>query len=497
MRIAKELQGEYRALSESKYAKFLVGKLLGLGDREIRDMVVPEFYGQVQRMIRHPEASWILDDIYRGAATTKQKAILLREWYGAEFAIFKADAHNTASADLKDILAKNREKRTPIMRSLHHLINQLIQKKTTGFTILHDAMLQYYLNVAPASEEANDFMELLKGDEEGDLLKNLAFTGSGARLVCLCLAYGNAKDRKHILKAYKGTFQALASDKYGHQVLLTAYDVIDDTVLVAKSIFAELFSKEISVEEQHGILLRYATDLNARTSILYPFTTKAKTVLSRGDLEMLKEIHHIRTTTSKKDPKVRTSELVQALSVPLLSFIAANAQILVRNSFGCFLISEVLLGAAGDSQEAQKAVACLTTKDGEVQAALSNAAAGRMLKTLVQGGHFNAETREIDHVDSLKPFADLLFSKIEGNLVRWATGANSFVIVGLLEAPTFSKRRELVALLSKHCQELQQAADEGRSLGIAKDKKSSRAKQSAMKGCGRNRGAELLLQKIK
>src|SRR6202035_30330 len=97
------------------------------------------------------------------------------------------------SGDLSDILAADAGKRAPIMRSLQELINQLIQKKMTGFTLLHDAMLQYFLNAKPGTEEITDYLELIKGDEEGDLFKNLAFTRSGSRVVSLALAYGNGK----------------------------------------------------------------------------------------------------------------------------------------------------------------------------------------------------------------------------------------------------------------------------------------------------------------
>lgn len=116
--IALELKGEYRGLAESRYAKFLIGKLLIHGDKDIRDMIVPEMYGHVRRMIKHPEASWILDDIYRGVATPTQKAILLREWYGAEFAIFKTNEKDGVTADLAVILAQQPEKRKPIMHAL-------------------------------------------------------------------------------------------------------------------------------------------------------------------------------------------------------------------------------------------------------------------------------------------------------------------------------------------------------------------------------------------
>ena len=117
--IALELKGEYRGLAESRYAKFLIGKLLIHGDKDIRDLIVPEMYGHVRRMIKHPEASWILDDIYRGVATPTQKAILLREWYGAEFAIFKTNSKDGVTADLAAMLAQQPEKRKPIMHNLH------------------------------------------------------------------------------------------------------------------------------------------------------------------------------------------------------------------------------------------------------------------------------------------------------------------------------------------------------------------------------------------
>src|SRR4029434_6245789 len=101
----------------------------------------------------------------------------------------------------------------------------------------------YFLNLKPESEELKEFVEVVKEDENGDLLKNMAFTKSGARLVCLLLANGAAKDRKQIIKTYKDTFQLMCGDPHAHMILLTAYDVIDDTVLTAKTIFPEILGK--------------------------------------------------------------------------------------------------------------------------------------------------------------------------------------------------------------------------------------------------------------
>ena len=454
--IAKELKGEYRGLSESKYAKFLIGKVLVHGDEEIRDMIVPELYGHVRRLIKHPEASWILDDIYRGAATPTQKALLLREWYGAEYAIFKLSDGQSTSADLKALIAENPEKRTPILRSLHDLINQLVQKKTTGFTMLHDAMLQYYLNVLPDSEEGKEFVELLKGDEEGDLLKNLAFTKSGSRLVCLALAHGNAKDRKQILKTYKNTIQTLAFDTYGHQVILAAYDVIDDTVLTSKTIFPELFPKESKAEAQYELIMSYIMSLNARIPLLYLFAGKLDAYLLTEDKDILSEIYSIRTTTSKKEPETRRKELANALSPILLPLISAHAEKLVQTSFGCQFMGEVLLGAAGSKHDALQAIASLSdSSDPAIQEFLVSPAAGRMFKSLVLGGRFNRETKSVDYTDPPLGFNNILYAKIKDDIVGWATGPNAFVVVGLTESPGFTDLKELMSTLRKKRKDLE------------------------------------------
>lgn len=470
--IARELKGEYRSLAESRYAKFLIGKLLIQGDAEIRDIIVPELYGHVRRLIKHPEASWILDDIYRGAATHQQKATLLREWYGAEFALFKTKGQENLPADLQKILAAQPEKRKPVMHALHDLINQCLQKKTTGFTMLHDAMLQYYLNLQPGGPEATEFVELLKGDEEGDLLKNLAFTKSGARVVSLALAYSNAKDRKLILKTYKDTIQMLAHDVNGHQVLLTAYDVIDDTVLVAKSIFPELLGKDAASEESQQKLLASITHLTGRISILYPFSGNAKWLLPDEDRALLDEVHAIRASTSKKDPTVRRNELVAALSPPLLSLIENQVESLVQTSFGCQFISEILFSVTGSPDRALNAVAQLTSGSLEVKEALVSPASGRMLKTLVQGGRYNPKTKTVDRTEPPLKFHEILFKYIGDDILAWATGGNSFVVVGLWEAGDFSKHEALKSKLKEGKAQLSTAGQAG------------------------NKGSQLLLQKL-
>lgn len=478
--IARELAGTYRQLAESRYAKFLIGKLLVQGDDEIRDIIVPEFFENVRRLIKHPEASWILDDVYRGVASRQQKAIILREWYGAEFALFQKDTSEKVSPELSDILNEHSSKRAPIMRSLLELINHLIQKKMTGFTLLHDAMLQYFLNAKQGTEEITDFIELLKGDEEGDLLKNLAFTKSGARVVCLALAYGNAKDRKQILKTYKDTLQMMAADPNGHIVILAAYEVIDDTVLTSKSIFPELLSKD--ADKQIENIISFVTDVNARTTLLYLFQGRSRALFPASlasDLDVLKEVDALRTTTSKKDPETRRSELAKALSPYLLNAVATAAADLVATSFGCQFVTEALFGAEGDKSAALATIAetaagdpsCVEAPPAEVPDTSSEGLqttthiantpyGGKMLKALVAGGHFDPKTKLIVPVVPALNFADVLYPKIKDYIIEWATGSSSFLVLALLESSSFSKKEEVLKTLRDNKKKLQKAAKE-------------------------------------
>ncbi|KAK0737707.1 armadillo-type protein [Apiosordaria backusii] len=508
--IAKELQGAYAQLAESRYAKFLIGKLLVQNDTEIRDIIIPEFYGKVRKLINHSEASWILDDIYRGAATKEQKAHMLREWYGPEFALFRSGNKGEVTADLSKILAEEPSKRATILKYLCDMTNNLIQKKMTGFTMLHDAMLQYFLNLKPDSEELKEFVEVVKGDENGDLLKNMAFTKSGARLACLLLAYGSAKDRKQILKTYKDTFQLMCGDPHAHMILLAAYDLIDDTVLTSKSIFPEILGK--AEDQDPGNIIFLANDPNARIVSLYLFQGQSKSLFPSShadDLELLSELHEIRKNTSKKDAEVRRKELVAAMSPQVLAAVAAFPKELVASSFGCQFVADVLLSTVGDKTAALEAVA--STAAGEPNPALPEDAdplypppphisltphGGKLYKTLIAGGRFDRETGTVKRVDPPLNFADVLYPVIKDHIVHWAVGPSSFTVLGLLESPDFSSKKELVKLLKLEKKTLEHAATTADAADV-KPKTKSKDTTSSKPKSGGNQGARLLLEKMK
>ncbi|KAF2735478.1 ARM repeat-containing protein [Polyplosphaeria fusca] len=503
--IARELQGEYRTLAEGKYSKHLVAKLLEKNDPQIRDMVIAEFYGHVRRMINHPEAAWILDDTYRQVATPEQKRRLLCEWYGPEFSIAGLKSKDSHTAELNAILEKSPEKRKPIMDYLDTQINQIIQKKQHGFTMLHDAMLQYFLACKPGSEEANNLFEHFRPDptvKEGeeadnvDILKNLAFTKSGSRLVSLAFAYGSAKDRKVFLKPYKDVTEMMAYDVNAHHVLLTVLAVMDDTKLSSKSIFGDLLPSNDTLPEK---VLNLVSSASARSVLLYPYASESKWLLDDKTKERLSEIYAIRETTSKKNPNTRLQELAKFIEPQLLSAITTRVADLVTFSFGLQFIGEVLVGAPEVEQEKRKeALTEIANHCNEIFDPSKETSSAKddpstfgkgLLKTLVQGGKYNPQTRSVVPVDPPLGFADMFWEKIKADLTEWATGPGSFVIVGLAESEDFSNRDKLLKAMRKSRTQLETAA------GTPTKKNARKNEKGEIQAKG-NPGARLLLEKL-
>jgi pumilio family protein 6 len=486
--------------------------LTDYSDPEIRDLVITEFYSHVKRMINHPEAAWIVDDIYRAVATPEQKNRLLREWYGPEFSIKGLSAEGTDSAELSAILKESPEKRKPIMGYLENQINSLIQKKLTGFTMLHDAMLQYFLVCEPGTEQANDFLEHLKPDpttKEGeeadnvDLLKNLAFTKSGSRLMSLCFAYGTAKDRKLFLRPYKDTVETMAFDQHAHHVLLAAMAVTDDTKLSAKSIFSELLPNNDALPEK---VLNLVNDARARTVLLYPFAADAKWLLDDNTRERLNELYTIRQNTSKKDPNIRLQEIAKNIEPQLLTAVTARAADFASFTFGLQFMGEVLVGAPEvDPAKRKEALAEVARLSQSILDSALPASAGdnkatshgkNMLKMLVQGGKFDPATKKVVPVEPALGFADLLWPQIKANVVDWATGQGSFVVVALTEAEGFGKKDEVLKALKKEKKALEAAANPpGAQNGESKGKKQKKGNKSDSTPRG-NAGAKILLEKL-
>lgn len=83
------MSGHYAQLSQSKYGRFIVSKILQYCSPKYRQAVISDFHGKVRKLIRHKEASVVLDEAYSQFANASQRSSLMEEFYGPEFAVFK------------------------------------------------------------------------------------------------------------------------------------------------------------------------------------------------------------------------------------------------------------------------------------------------------------------------------------------------------------------------------------------------------------------------
>jgi pumilio family protein 6 len=279
--VANELKGTYVSLAQSSYGKYLVVKVMHYGTPETKKMVVDEFCGSVKKLIKHREASFVIQDCYAEFGTPEQKAALIREFYGVEFAVF-GRGKNDPNASLKKILDGSPEKRAVIMKNIFDLLTVVVSKGAVFFSIIHRVMLEFISSINPGTAIATEFIELIK-----EHIAEIAFTKDGSQVVMRCLALGTAKDRKAMIKALKPVSDKLAAHEFGHLALLTLFDVVDDTVLVNKSIFSEL--------QPH--MLDLAVNNFGQIPLLYSFVGRRTKLLPPSSISLLKEMDLIREVT--------------------------------------------------------------------------------------------------------------------------------------------------------------------------------------------------------
>ncbi|TFY74574.1 hypothetical protein EWM64_g9439 [Hericium alpestre] len=89
--VAVELKGKYKELSQNKYSKFLVTKLIRLCPSH-RLSILLEFRTHVMRLLLHREASRAIADTYELYANAYERAVLLQDLYGKETTLFSVTA---------------------------------------------------------------------------------------------------------------------------------------------------------------------------------------------------------------------------------------------------------------------------------------------------------------------------------------------------------------------------------------------------------------------
>lgn len=162
-------------------------------------------------------------------------------------------------------------------------------------------------------------------------LPEICHSKEGAEVAMQCVWFSDAKDRKAILKTFKGLSVKSAMDQFARRVLFAIFDSVDDTVTVNKFITKEL-SDNVSdlIYDKWGVtVLHY---------IVHPRDVR---VFSSGGLvSTLKEGDG--NEHSKKKSSDRYKQIFDCMKENLYAFISANMRKLLYNKVSATLILDAL-----------------------------------------------------------------------------------------------------------------------------------------------------------
>merc|ERR1712110_1155791 len=185
-----ELKEDIVEMSKSKYATFFVQKLLRYGTKEQKSAVMKAMEGKVAKMMKHKIAGVIVELAYNDYANAEQQNVMLQEFLGPEYRMFKEPELKT----VEEIIKKNPEKKDELIKNLWADVDTLITKGCFNHSLVHTVIHNYLANEEDKKRRAG-VIESLR-----DALPHMIHSRDGAMAVLHCIWHGTPKDRKSIVK---------------------------------------------------------------------------------------------------------------------------------------------------------------------------------------------------------------------------------------------------------------------------------------------------------
>ncbi|KAH9960681.1 ARM repeat-containing protein [Russula dissimulans] len=452
--VATELRGRFKELVENKYSKFLVVKLARLCPSHRLSMIM-ELRSHVVRLLLHREASQTISDIYDLHTNATERAIILRDFFGREAALLPLPGKGeNVTKDGRGALpivlqGASEEQRKRILTSTKENLDLMFNNSDKGplrHAIVHRALWEYLSEITQISdngEREKRYYEIFErlsptpfvsqhcslARSCKDLLADMVHTKDGSRVVREFLARGTAKDRKHIVKVLKPYIATMANDEDAQYVLFTAFDVIDDTKLIAKSVLPSITQNAKSLQANSA----------GRRTLLYPLVPRDRRYYTPSMIVRISETDSLRAHTSKKSSDVRAAEICSATSSELVSWVVRDGAEVSRETGGSLVITEIMLEAHGDKEAAMEALLTPLNapypSDGQPHH-IDLPHTSRLYKVLLQGGHFSHATNAVVTRPNFNPsaFATVFLRHVKPvDIAAMARGGGAFVIAALSE----------------------------------------------------------------
>ncbi|EGV63994.1 Pumilio y domain member 6 [Yamadazyma tenuis] len=477
--IVRSLRGSFYVLATSAYGKYLMIKLLHYGSKESRGLIVDELHGKLRKLMRHREGAYVVEDLFVLYSNAEQKQQMIREFWGAEYAVFKESGKGKS---VLDIVNESTEKKQLILTNLSGTITASVEKGSTGFQILHAAMKEYVSilvsDLDQYDTQIREFEELL-----GEQFAELVHTREGSEVACWLIAIANAKERRNLMRSLKKHGKELIKNEYGNLVLITLFLTVDDTVSLHKNFDNELFTPELLPE-----VLQEKFSRRPLLYLLKGLDGKYFNPLVKKELLKYEELAYKKT--SKKPQEQRRAELVEK-ALPqvyknLLEVIKVDENAFVNQvlsaNLGAQTLAELILTPSANEE------INTTLRPKLIDVIFNSVIKGdvledyhllnkipfisRLIKLLTHGNEFkfDSEKKKLTQLKSETPlpgtgkeFSIRVLDEIveNGKLADWCTGQGSFIVLSVYEVLETSKETEKLKELKKHLKKIKkQLADD-------------------------------------
>mmetsp|Transcript_17835 Transcript_17835/g.30430 ORF Transcript_17835/g.30430 Transcript_17835/m.30430 type:complete len:529 (-) Transcript_17835:144-1730(-) len=455
--ILSELEGRFNTLSKDKYSSFMLIAFLRYSNDRQRNKILNEFRGHVGRLGTHNCGSRVLDfafghcdiepakrkknvakakkdnkenGINRGEVHVRKTLQKLRtEFYGQEFAIFAAQttSEKDENAEAEMFASLDLKKKRQTLGQLSRIVTKQAEKGILRYAFAQTVMWNLIrhceaLITELGPEEAKSEREMISNMIPLVAEACLAMVGSfdGAKSIVRCLAYATAKERKTFVRVLKGHVVNLCFHEFGYLVILALFNMVDDTVLLKKSIMPELADAQVFAS-LHETLQAEAEVSHAREVFLQLFTPANARYLPKPIVALIQPA----AGTSKKSADARASELRPTILSGLVEMCTGNVDKLIEKQGSGDVLVEVV-EASWDSKLISEIVDVVKAKS----ELLEDKIAHRLIKRVIV-----AESKK-EEQDADACFANKLYNVLKPTIPKLLDiNRACFVIAALLEHP--------------------------------------------------------------
>jgi pumilio family protein 6 len=125
-----------------------------------------ELKNNIRKLIRHKEASTVIETFYGQYANAQQRKALLAEFYGPEFTLFANSTKDAEINTIDELLEKHPEKKDAVMRYMSETLGGCTDKGTVGNSIIHKALFEYFSRADEKGIQVN-YLLIFHRNEDG------------------------------------------------------------------------------------------------------------------------------------------------------------------------------------------------------------------------------------------------------------------------------------------------------------------------------------------